>query len=410
MACLALALIGVKTLSTVSYASEPTFLGEALIHADDGASLDPLSISQSDEGGFYVTGSSGIDGWVVKTDAKGNVLWRYDLHAELDRSKFQSAKILGAASAENGDTYLCAALPRSVGSTLPSNLFLRLDRKGLEIARQPFSPDAKGRNEGSYLNANAKCLSWGKDFVFVGYENFIASDRTQTIVNHHITFPQDKRFYWIVVFDENGRIKKEWQIPSDTTSLAAIGSAYVSGGVLFFSATDNENTDVIAIDAKSNSITKKTVAGSAQIITPTQLSHDIQVLSFGKSSANIDYFDTNLQEKRESTIPLDHFMGSPYRLSDGSYAIFGSRVHTRGETFTTGIAVLGPALNKADFVDLPHSAAPIYLDGGRVVAVTAGYKANEFVLVRKLAQVSKVNDLGATPIFRGVVIDFVQVN
>jgi hypothetical protein len=404
------ALIGVTILSNISSASEPTFLGEALIHADDGASLDPLSISQSGTGGFYVTGSSGGDGWVVKTDAKGNVIWRYDLRAELDRSKFQSAKILGAATFQSGNTYLCAELPRSVGSTLPSSLLLRLDDSGHEIDRRPFSPNSESQKDGTYLNANARCLTWGSDFAFVGYEKFIASDRTQTIVDHRITFPQDKSFYWIVVFDEDGRVKKEWRIPSDLTSLAVVGAAYVSGDTLLFSVTDNENTNVVAIDARSNSITKEAIAGSAEIITPDQSNKDFQVLSIGKSSANIVHLDTKLQVQGERTIPLDRFVGSPYGLSDGSLAIFGSRVHALGETYTTGIALLGPALDKATFVDLPRSAAPTSLDGGRIAAVTPGYKAGEFVFARKLIQGLKANDPSAAPMFRGAVIDFVHIN
>lgn len=66
-------------LPQMSFVNEPLFSGQAIIHNDAGAFINPWSISKSEDGGFYVTGALRHDGWAVKTDAKGDVLWRYDL-------------------------------------------------------------------------------------------------------------------------------------------------------------------------------------------------------------------------------------------------------------------------------------------------------------------------------------------
>ena len=66
-------------LPQMSFANEPVFSGQAIIHNDAGAFINPWSISKSEDGGFYVTGALRHDGWAVKTDAKGDVLWRYAL-------------------------------------------------------------------------------------------------------------------------------------------------------------------------------------------------------------------------------------------------------------------------------------------------------------------------------------------
>ncbi len=148
-------------------ASEPVFTGQAIIHNGSGAFINPWSISKSNDRDFYVTGAVNQDGWAVKTDTKGDILWRYDLRegtAGLIRP--DGAFIYAAVPAHNHETYLCAS------SRAQLAMLVRLDSRGHELSRKVLSPDRQDRGAGRYVSLGANCMQWGRNFVYVGDEQF----------------------------------------------------------------------------------------------------------------------------------------------------------------------------------------------------------------------------------------------
>ena len=63
------------------------------------------------------------------------------------------------------------------------------------------------------------------------------------------------------------------------------------------------------------------------------------------------------------------------------------------------------------FMDFPRSREPIFIDNGRIAGVTLTREDGEFVVVRKLTQVRGAREpIDTPPVFRGAVLDFVQLN
>jgi hypothetical protein len=398
-------------MSSAASAVGPVVTSEALIAADEGASLDPASISNTNDGGLILTGSMNFNGWAVKTDAKGKVLWRYDLSPETDRSQIQGVRIESAISMLDGSAFACVNMPRALGSKAASALLVHLSSSGQELGKKLIFPASEGRGDGTYRSTNVRCAKWADGFVYVGQESFVASERKFTKIGNQIVFPLDKRFYWIVAFDSSGNVKWERQVPSETASVATIGPLYVLNKKLYFSATDNISTDILKVEDRGTSYLHKNIAGSLSFITPFQAGDGMQMVGYQKYDAFVISLNDVLVETNRTTSIIKDFIGQAYRLNDNSYVIAGSRIHATGETYTTGMVHLDPSFKNPRLMDFPRSKAPAFLDNGRIAAITPSYIDGAFVVVRKLTQVVEANKpIDAPPMLRGAVLDFVQVN
>jgi hypothetical protein len=406
----ALFFFGVIPLLNKANANDVNFVNEVLLPADQGNALDPASISATDDGGFILTGSMNFKGWSVKVDAKGKILWRYDLGPEIDHSHVQGVKIQGAIPMQDGGTYLFASMPRAVGSKAPNTLMVHVNADGKELSRRFLSSPSVGEVEGIYLNEDARCVRWLDGFAYVAYVSFVANERKSTRVGNRIVFPLDKKFYWVAFFDSHGDVRWEKRLPSATVGTTRLGPLRIVEGNLIFSATDNTNTDIASADKDGQFAFHSNISGSYNLIESTSASNGIQLFGYQDSKVTLVSMDSALRETGRSLSDLKDFVGQGYRLGDGSYLMVGSRIHTTGETYTTALANLNAAFQVSNIKDFPHSEAPTFLDGGRVADTVRTAVPGRFVVVRKLTKISDGKGTGLSPIFQGAVIDFVKTN
>jgi hypothetical protein len=208
-----------------------------------------------------------------------------------------------------------------------------------------------------------------------------------------------------------GNVKWERQIPIGTASLAAIGPLYVTNEKLFFSSTDNISADIFSLDVSGVLTAHNHIAGSLSFITSLQASDGVQMIDYHGPKAFVISLNDELSEVGRTTLIIEGFEGLAYRLTDNSYVIVGSRSHSFGPEYTTGIVHLDSSFKNKRFMDFPHSNEPIFLDNGRIAGVVRTHVDGEFVVVRKLTQVRGAHELIDTaPVFRGAVLDFVQIN
>jgi len=388
------ALLMTLGLPEMSFANEPIFSGQAIIHNDAGALINPWSISKSDDGGFYVTGAMDRDGWAIKTDAKGDILWRYDLResaAGLIRP--DGVFIDAAVPAHNRETYLCASSHTQVAT------LVRLDRRGYELSRRALSPDPQDRGSGRYVSLGANCMQWGSNFVYIGDEKFNES--------YGLHQSGNDRFYWVIVFDQDGHIKKQWQIPVGVRWAARI-AAYIDRDNLIFYKTDNTNTDLVQIDLSTNVVFKKEISGSVFAIQPLRtfslfsflLRPEVLLLRFRDGIFSLG---KNLQEETKvAALPKNFTAIRAFHFTDGQYVFFGGHSNATNHWSTSGIAVLDAKLQESRIADFPGSIPLPYSDGGEIADVVGGYKHNQFVVLRKLIPKQ-------TLLSSGVAIDFIEI-
>lgn len=403
MALMAFAPLVAACLSAAAAASEATFTGEALIQADNRAVVMPWSISKSGDGGFYVTGSVGNNGWAVKVDAKGHVIWRYELQEEEDGMRPHGAFVNAAVPAPDGGTYLCAKY-RAGASRL-----VRLDGDGHEVNRIGFTPNAESRGDGTYDELDAACLPWGDGFVYVGDEIFYQRYGAPPVNDG------SDRFYWVVVFGRDGHVKKQWQIPAAVRWSARI-VAYLDGSNLVLSKTDNTNTDIVRLDLSEGSISKQKIPGSAFVIAPLRTfsffsflrSTESQVLLFQQG---ILFLSKDLRDQTKAVAPPPDFLAlKAYSQGDGAYMLLGRRMHGYAPKPGKQLVFTSKTSHAWRIVDLPLSAPPVYSDTDYVVDMTGGYKRNQFVVIRRLARAFNPTDPSHPPVLDTVVLDFVEIN
>jgi len=393
-------------MSSAAFAEGPTVTNEVLLPADQGASLDPSSISNASDGGFILTGSMNMDGWAVKTDAKGNVLWRYSVKAPDIQPRWLShLKILDAIAMPDGTTYLYGNKPVPISSQEPSAFLTHLDVSGHLLSTKFFAPTVTG-GWGASRGGFSRGARWGDGFVFVGQTSEVIRGADPNVL------PHVKVFYWILALNAAGNVKWEKQISAGTTSAAAtIGALNVTNERLLFSSTDNISTDILSIDAGGTLVAQNNIAGSLSFITPLQGGADVQMMDCHGSTASIVSLDNKLAEAGRTPSIIDDFEGQAYRLADQSYVAVGHRIHSIGQEYTTAVVHLDSSFQNKRFMDFPRSREPIFIDNGRIAGVTLTREDGEFVVVRKLTQVRGAREpIDTPPVFRGAVLDFVQLN
>jgi hypothetical protein len=378
----------VLLLPGMSLAGAPVLTAQAFIHNDAGAIIWPWSISQSGDHGYYVTGAMSQDGWAVKTDAKGDILWRYDLReSKAGLINPGGVFIYGAVPANHRDTYLCASSVSQVAT------LVRLDRRGRELSKTPLLPDPQGRGDGRYVSLGASCMRWKSNLVYVGDEQFY-----ERYGPHQ---SENDRFYWVLVFDKAGHIKRELQIPVDVRTPGRI-TAYIDGDSLLFSHTDNTNTELVQVDLSAGTSLKREVPGSAFVIRPIQSSFafsflrrpEVRLLRFGD---DILSFSNQLREDtRVADAPRDFSGVAGYTQRDGSCMLFGYHLNVRRRPGVMGMVLLASS-QAEDVVDLPTPDSATAIGIPQLMDVSTGYGTHAFAVLRKI------------PALDGAVIDFVDI-
>jgi len=155
-----------------------------------GAVLGPKAMIRADDGGFIIAGriNSTQEAWATKTDAEGQVLWRYQLKVKDQLPIGQGAEFNDIAAMPDGSSFACGQMPTQ-GSYVPG-LLVHLDKTGKPLSEQLLIPEHGPAHGVANFNA---CARWGDGVAIVGkVRQFHGGGRNDT-------------FYWLLALDSSGK-------------------------------------------------------------------------------------------------------------------------------------------------------------------------------------------------------------
>lgn len=358
-----------------------------------GIALDPHVITRADDGGFLVAGATGgrQKGWAIRTDGRGNVLWRYtmDLHNELPPA--DSPTFDGAVVMPDGSSYLCGFMPAPRGKYQPA-LLTHLDAAGHVLSEKLLAPQNSAEHGLANLN-NAIRLNDGVAFL-----------------GQIISFSAGKEvyFYWLLVLDARGQTRWEKLIPTSFDKLRDIGPllATANSGLIFSGLGDG--TEIFRVSASGELEAQAKLSDEFLIFSrPEGANETLQM--YGNSttgpSRSVELDDklrvigrTQATEK----IGFDPYLA--YRRPDHSLVLFG----TGGPADKwQRILLLDPTLQQKGSIEFPPEK---YADFMALKAATPTGQEGEYVTAR-LLQMRVPGTSGISTRFDpvGAALDFIQV-
>jgi len=261
------------------------------------------AIARTHDGGFVVTGF-GLTAWVIATDSRGTLLWRFvdpiDRSIDTGSQSVPQSEFHGAVSLAGGNTLLCGGKYKN-GHT--QSLLVMLDRNGSVLERRVEVPNDDPR----FIYSNFyQCFPWRDKILLLGNAN----DGTHGYI-------------WFVELDGDGARNRQAfvdNVPAVKTS-GPIGPSFV------FTAWDsNDNFRVIRVNEKGETLAKRVIAGDFIVQLRSMVeSPQTAVIIYRAGEATLYRLDEHLQDARPPTAiaDFDVLEGCGYVLADTSIALFG---------------------------------------------------------------------------------------
>jgi hypothetical protein len=261
------------------------------------------AIARTRDGGFVVTGF-GVTAWVIATDSKGVLLWRFidpiDAKIDTGSQSVPQSEFHGAVSLANGNTLLCGGEYRNGGT---QSLLVILDRRGNSVAKRVEVPNDDSRFVASNFY---QCFPWQDGILVLGNAN----DGTHGYI-------------WLLELDGNGASKRQAFIDN----VPAIKAGPHAAPSFVFTAWDSsESVRIIRANARGETLAKRVVAGEFIVqLRPMMESSQTSFIIYGAGRATLYTLDEQLQDARppRQISNFDALAGCGYALADNSMALFG---------------------------------------------------------------------------------------
>jgi hypothetical protein len=261
------------------------------------------AITRTRAGGFIVTGI-GPTAWVVATDSRGTLLWRFvdpiDSGIDTGSQATPQSEFHGAVSLANGNILMCGGRYKS-GHT--ESLVVILDHNGRLVEKRAAVPNGEAR----FIQSNFyQCFHWQDEILLLGNAN----DGTHGYI-------------WFVELDGDGVESR--QVLLDNVPAVKAGAG---GGPSFvFTAWDsNDHLRIIRANDKGETIAKRVIAGEFIVqLRPMVESGQTSVIIYSAGRATLYTLDQRLQDAQppRDIASFDVLAGCGYVLADSSIALFG---------------------------------------------------------------------------------------
>lgn len=340
---------------------------EVIIKDKSGLVPEPRAMSKSADGGVVVAGRLGR-AWAMKTDVKGELVWRYLQDQPLSNGGYTTG-FTGALAMKDGSTFLCGNTSLDVKGFTPA-ILTHLDPFGSLIKEQLVIPQSGSATGLSYFES---CSRWGDNLIMVGHIKLYNETR------------KGDRFYWIVMLNPNGKVIWEKQLPTtfdriDGTdsillepSKSMVLAGYRSGLTEYFRIS--ETGELISHKEPS-----KDEFRLVQAVVPDGI---LQHYRFNQADQLYELvtFNERFDEIRRVRGGDNLNFGGRfvYRMQDNSLVLVGGVRHTRGKLSAGHVDAKLQTVQKVGlYVDSND-----YYSNPMHVAAVAG-KAGEFVVIKQL--------------------------
>jgi hypothetical protein len=377
--CLAVPFLAVLSAAAADSAmGQPVTLTREIVLDIDA---DPWTIvAAGGDSSMIVAGSSGRhDAWAAKFDPQGRRVWNYTIGLQ-DEIKYpvpDSAQFRGAVSMPDGSAFLCGVMPRPQGSTASSLMLVHLDANGHALSEAFLSPDSR-TNPGVQAHGAWACVGSGDGVVVLAV--------VSRVIRSAGVPPILERFCWVFAVDPTGQIKWQTQIPIllgngfDPTAIVLASS----GPGLIFSASNNEQTELVTMDRSGAVKSHREIPGRFILVRPVEGT----IRLFGKVDNQqpvVVTLDHSLVEvgRIQGDYPSSFSANVAYNTPGGSIALFGSAVHGGGAAYTSLVVSADHTLKTGQNLELPRARRP-FIDGWFIRAAAPIGKAGEFVVARRI--------------------------
>lgn len=325
---LLVALYGLTALAETPVIAEPTIVREAIL--EKGRSPDAMVIERANDGGYVIAGRirQTKSAWATKTNAAGDVVWRYLLGSEVEPSLAAARPVFtGAAGTDDAGTLLCGSMGADQsGNVIVDGVVVVLDSEGKLVNKQVVAPPPSG--EIAHLAYFKKCARWGDGFVAVGdVSRYFETGQPQR---------RQELYHWIVEFDRTGAVRWQRLIQPKLPSIATYSPIrMMSNQDILVAAISNTDTEVIRLSHAGEVRASTTVPGRRALVLPSADNEDVKLLGcYGiPGTGALIRLHHDLKPDRDMTLPLSPgYSCGPdgsgpriYQLGDGAIVMFGFR-------------------------------------------------------------------------------------
>jgi hypothetical protein len=356
---------------------------------ESGIAVRPHAVTRTKDGGYVIAGGiTDYIPWATRTDADGNVQWRYTIDEDGKKKHIPGVgrtEYRGVATFADDSSLLCGY--KDIGKQsqpLFVGMLTHIDKAGRVLSHQLIYPNG---DQGHRLNYLDGCSSWGDGVAVVGHSTRFSGNAVPR---------RNEDFYWVLALDPKGKIKWEKVIPGGAPGQLMSGGIpeqvmVMSNQELLFTAGSGEWT---VID-RAGSITAQRVVGGTLVRSVTvepvlrvlKSVPGVTLLTLGKGLEEDEKISGNT--KAIST-------NAAYVATDHSLVLFGQETDETN-TSRSSIAWFSPDLKESEVLVFRRGAS-FWIDD----AVPSG-KTDEFVAVRQALSA------GTDEKRLGVILAFVQV-
>jgi hypothetical protein len=278
-------------------------------------------------------------------------------------------------------------------------ILTHLDASGHLINERLIVP--KIRSERGVLFSTG-CVRWGNDVAIVGHLMHSGA-HVEGLMN-----PNTDQCYWLLVVDADGNTKWEKQIESWDGIGGALPPMVLSDSSLVFAGKPFNKTELFRFNTDGDLVAKKSLTGNFIFVHTDTANGEIQLYGYDRDkrigtvlTLNSQFSEVQHIQGKEAP---DSAPSLAYRMPDNSLVLFGRKIHTWGEQYTSAVAKVDSNLKSIEWIEVAHG---VYSDTGTIDAAAPTGNSGEFVIARILMNLHEAP--GSDQARVGMALDFIQI-
>lgn len=404
---------GVAIVNSNNSATKKLLVERELLIRSQSDLLNPIAITEAHDGNILIAGYASLRAWAAKIGGDGKTIWEYRSPITVQHNPLvREAKFMGVVELPDGGVMLCGQPPFSKPNGQWFSPFVtKLDAAGNPI-KESFIVSDKDRSSLIFL---AGCARFGDGVAVVGVRPIYGNGRANILSPLYS--------YWVVLLNNNGEKRLEAEIPTRKNDRSGGKNPEVSlfpdldsmriferGGLLWISATDGFDSEVVAVNSNGSVAFRKALNGRYQLIEDlSQSQKDISVYGARITDADapchsmsIDIFSHEMIEDMKSRAPCSFITQEIYRLADHSLVMFGFTVNSSGMTFKMEGRYVAPTLSDEEILNLKQRG---FWDG--LVVASTHSRNGEFIIARSHIPRARAGFTAAAP-GNGMIVQYLK--